>query len=324
MTNSDRNSARPTSTWFGGTLWVPIALRTSESTTTIFVNAVQSSRIAGATPSTVTSRMIVTTWLGWPGTLTLMAVGPWTRRIRGHGGRGGSGGAGSAGAVIGARTGQPKARTPRRRTRGPGRAASAAVAGGGEEQQGDRDRRAARTACWRCRRGRGSRHRRRAVRSRRPSSACCQVRGIEHGAACRGAGSRPPRRGPCRRGRSRAGRSPADGSRAAAGSRRIGARRPRAPRASSSRSSVTPCAVTPSTNARPATSTTATEASRLSPARSTTRRPAPLAADAGPAGRTRGEHARAPRRRRGERDPPEHARGRRAVHRRAPPRVTPG
>src|SRR4051794_23982964 len=71
MTNSDRNSASPTSTWFGGTLCVPIALRTSDRTTTIFVNAVHISSTAGATPSTVTSRMIWTTWLGCPGTLRL-------------------------------------------------------------------------------------------------------------------------------------------------------------------------------------------------------------------------------------------------------------
>src|SRR3954469_8190286 len=70
MTNSERNSASPTSTWFGGTDCVPMALRTSDSTTTIFVNAVHMSRIAGATPSTVMSAMIETTWLGWPGTFT--------------------------------------------------------------------------------------------------------------------------------------------------------------------------------------------------------------------------------------------------------------
>src|SRR4051794_29617426 len=70
MTNSERNSASPTSTWFGGTDWVPIALLTSDSTTTILVNAVHISRIAGATPSTVIRAMIETTWLGWPGTLT--------------------------------------------------------------------------------------------------------------------------------------------------------------------------------------------------------------------------------------------------------------
>src|SRR4051812_30455387 len=70
MTNSERNSASPTSTWLGGTDCVPIALRTSDSTTTIFVNAVHMSRIAGATPSTVMSAMIETTWLGCPGTFT--------------------------------------------------------------------------------------------------------------------------------------------------------------------------------------------------------------------------------------------------------------
>src|ERR1044072_8650923 len=69
ITNSDRNSASPTSTWFGGTDCVPMALLTSDSTTTIFVNAVHMSRIAGATPSTVMSAMIETTWLGCPGML---------------------------------------------------------------------------------------------------------------------------------------------------------------------------------------------------------------------------------------------------------------
>src|SRR3954470_21227834 len=81
MTNSERNSASPTSTWFGGTDCVPMALRTRDSTTTIFVNAVHMSRIAGATPSTVMSAMIETTWLGCPGTFTetwgsLGLVGP--------------------------------------------------------------------------------------------------------------------------------------------------------------------------------------------------------------------------------------------------------
>src|SRR4051812_28088549 len=70
MTNSERNSASPTSTWFGGTDWVPMALRTSDSTTTILVKAVHMRRMAGATPRTVMSAMIETTWLGCPGTLT--------------------------------------------------------------------------------------------------------------------------------------------------------------------------------------------------------------------------------------------------------------
>src|SRR5690348_2677089 len=71
MMNSDRNSASPISTWFGGMDGVPSALRVSDNTTTILVNEVQSRRTAGATPSTVTSRMICRTWLCCPGTLTV-------------------------------------------------------------------------------------------------------------------------------------------------------------------------------------------------------------------------------------------------------------
>ena len=64
ITNSDRNRASPISTWLGGTPWVPIALRVSDSTTTIFVNAVHSSSSDGATPITVTSTISWTTLLG--------------------------------------------------------------------------------------------------------------------------------------------------------------------------------------------------------------------------------------------------------------------
>src|SRR5438270_318905 len=69
----------------GGSMTMPrgmsTALRTSDSTTTIFVNAVHMSRIAGATPSAVMSAMIETTWLGCPGTFaetwgSLGLVGP--------------------------------------------------------------------------------------------------------------------------------------------------------------------------------------------------------------------------------------------------------
>src|SRR3954451_10034036 len=86
-----------------------MALRTSDSTTTIFVKAVHSSSTDGATPSRVTSRMIVTTWLGWPGTLTLtwplVAVdAPVPARVAGVAGAvGRAGPRGSAGAAIGAR-----------------------------------------------------------------------------------------------------------------------------------------------------------------------------------------------------------------------------
>src|SRR5690349_15377004 len=71
MMNIDKNRASPIRTWFGGMDGVPSALRVRDSTTTILVNDVQSRRIAGAIPSTVTSRMICSTWLCWPGTLTV-------------------------------------------------------------------------------------------------------------------------------------------------------------------------------------------------------------------------------------------------------------
>src|SRR4051812_36798132 len=112
MTNSDRNSASPTSTWFGGTLWVPMALRTSDSTTTIFVNAVQSSSTAGAIPSTVVSRMIWTIWLGCPGTLRLtvesvpaLGAGPLTVGPFGALGPPGSAAAGTVAAAAAAAAG---------------------------------------------------------------------------------------------------------------------------------------------------------------------------------------------------------------------------
>ena len=57
--------------WFGGTVGVPRALRARESTTMILVKLVQSSRSAGATPSTVVRTMIWTTRLGSPGMLTV-------------------------------------------------------------------------------------------------------------------------------------------------------------------------------------------------------------------------------------------------------------
>src|SRR4051794_36198328 len=65
-----RKSASPASTWFGGRVGVPRALRARDSTTMILVKLVQSSSSAGATPSTVVSTMIWTTWLGSPGMLT--------------------------------------------------------------------------------------------------------------------------------------------------------------------------------------------------------------------------------------------------------------
>ena len=53
ITNSVRNSARPTSTWLGGVWPAPIAWRRIASTITMRVNAVIMSRMAGSSVSTV-------------------------------------------------------------------------------------------------------------------------------------------------------------------------------------------------------------------------------------------------------------------------------
>ena len=64
--NRLRKSASPASTWFGGIVGVPSALRVSDSTTITLVNAVHSTSRAGAIDSTVSSRMMLTVWLGLP------------------------------------------------------------------------------------------------------------------------------------------------------------------------------------------------------------------------------------------------------------------
>src|SRR5471030_436169 len=66
MMNKLRNRASPASTWFGGIVGVPSAFRVSDSTTMILVNAVQSISSEGAIDSTVSSRMMLTVWLGLP------------------------------------------------------------------------------------------------------------------------------------------------------------------------------------------------------------------------------------------------------------------
>src|SRR5690349_21546676 len=68
MMNRLRNNASPASTWFGGTLLSPSALRVIESTTKIFENDVHSSSSAGATDSTVSARMMTIELLGLPST----------------------------------------------------------------------------------------------------------------------------------------------------------------------------------------------------------------------------------------------------------------
>ncbi len=55
ITKAVRNIARLTITAFGGAVWVPIAVRSSDSTTTIRVNEVTMIRIDGARLSTVIS-----------------------------------------------------------------------------------------------------------------------------------------------------------------------------------------------------------------------------------------------------------------------------
>src|SRR6476646_6099603 len=67
MMNRLRNSATPASTWFGGMVGVPRALRVSDRTTMTLVNEVVSTSSAGATERTVSSRML-TVWLGLPPT----------------------------------------------------------------------------------------------------------------------------------------------------------------------------------------------------------------------------------------------------------------
>ena len=53
MMNIVRNSASDSSTWFGGTDWVPSAWRRNESTITMRVNDVTIMKRAGARESTV-------------------------------------------------------------------------------------------------------------------------------------------------------------------------------------------------------------------------------------------------------------------------------
>src|SRR4051812_37462099 len=64
MMNMVRNNARPASTWFGGTVVKPSALRVIPSTTKIFVKDVHSSR-AGATESRVSASRIVSELVGF-------------------------------------------------------------------------------------------------------------------------------------------------------------------------------------------------------------------------------------------------------------------
>src|SRR5450759_1222208 len=58
MMKNVSSSANPTSTWVGGTCWVPKAVRTNDSTMTIRVNDVTKTSKVGASVKTVSSRRI--------------------------------------------------------------------------------------------------------------------------------------------------------------------------------------------------------------------------------------------------------------------------
>src|SRR3954447_7304483 len=91
MMNMLRNNASPASTWLGGTVVMPSALRVMPSTTKTFVKLVQSSSRAGATDSSVSPSRMVSDVLGCtfvPSTSTLT--------VGGVGDTAGLGGAGAA------------------------------------------------------------------------------------------------------------------------------------------------------------------------------------------------------------------------------------
>src|SRR5579862_8397425 len=76
MTNMLRNKESPASTWFGGTVCRPRALRVSERTTKILVKLVIISSSDGATEMTVSSSRMVIDVLGLVLPPTSMVVGP--------------------------------------------------------------------------------------------------------------------------------------------------------------------------------------------------------------------------------------------------------
>src|SRR6185312_9818812 len=65
ITNIDRNSDSPASTWFGGTPFNPKAFLVRPSTTKILVKLVISSRMDGATDSRVSNNRMLMDWLGF-------------------------------------------------------------------------------------------------------------------------------------------------------------------------------------------------------------------------------------------------------------------
>src|SRR5882757_4109595 len=99
MMNMLRNSARPASTWLGGTLDRPSALRVMLSTTNTLVKLVQSRSSAGATDSTVIAMMMVIVLLGLP-PLTVTFTVP-EESLAPFGPTGGTGAGGATGSLTG-------------------------------------------------------------------------------------------------------------------------------------------------------------------------------------------------------------------------------
>src|SRR3989338_6418328 len=100
MTKKVRKSERPMTTWLGDITWVPIAWRTNDSTITMRVKAVISTRIAGARLNTVSMAMTCRVTAMSCGVfeplrpMFTLGTGTWAWGAGGAGGQGGGGGAG--------------------------------------------------------------------------------------------------------------------------------------------------------------------------------------------------------------------------------------
>src|SRR4051794_31515915 len=92
MMNRLRNSARPASTWLGGTPCSPRAFRVNDRTTKILVKLVVISRTAGTTDRSVTASRMTIELLGAPFT-------PLTATVTVSATPGGTAGVGTKGAV---------------------------------------------------------------------------------------------------------------------------------------------------------------------------------------------------------------------------------
>src|SRR5690606_34536585 len=101
MMNRLRNSARPASTWFGGTPVIPNAFRVSASTTKILVKLVIISSSDGATESKVMVSRTTTGLLGVP-SMPLMSIDTVGSPDGGAGSAGATGALGPTGSTANA------------------------------------------------------------------------------------------------------------------------------------------------------------------------------------------------------------------------------